>query len=77
MVEEPKKILKGGKEEKGRENKVDWGYAKTVQLRTLEQLIISEIIRKMFVRYGFGLTIAAGQLRFKTNHLKADQPYFL
>lgn len=30
MVEEPKKIKKGGKEEKGRENRVDWGYAKTV-----------------------------------------------
>lgn len=30
MVEEPKKIKKSGKEEKGRENRVDWGYAKTV-----------------------------------------------
>lgn len=43
----------------------------------LEQLIISEIIRKRLVDYAFGLTVAAGQLRFKTNGLETDQSYTL
>lgn len=40
---------------------------KLKQFRTLEKLIISELIRKMFLHYGFGLTVAARELRLKTN----------
>lgn len=44
----------------------------------LEQLIISEIIRKRLVDYAFvNLTVASGQLRFKTNGLETDQSYTL
>lgn len=75
MVEEPKNKKRVRREGKKRRKKMTGVKQNSLARDVGAANHTSEIIRKRLVDYAFGLTVAAGRLRFKTNGLETDQWY--